>query len=263
MPDPSTIVITVGGVDITNKVLFASARFESQLGAIPGTFEMTVKDIDQTLDFTTGDEATLDIDNVRMWGGFVMNVQRQFAFPAVDTTDPGAVSARQWVLSGVDYNILFDKRVLHNPANHTSHFPFFALDQTMGELIREVLTVSFLDLDDDGLDTTTFVDDLYVPRFDANGDPDPDGTKQGSWVQQGSTWRKQMEDFAQFGAVYYIDASKNLHFHAVEETLATWGFSDVPNELPLPNAAATYGMREFENVEDATGMVNDAFVWGG
>lgn len=263
MPGGSTVVITVAGVDVTNRVMFRTARFEGQQGAVPGSAEMTLKDPAQVLSFFTGDEWTLDVDGVRLWGGYVMLVNGKFAFPAVKTTVPAAVKTRQFLLQGVDYNFLFDKRVIHNPANHLSALPFFGLDRTMGELLREDLFPDFLDLGGDGLDTTTFVDDGFVPRFDASGNPNPDGTKQGSWVQQGLYWRAQMEDFSQFGFVYYIDPSKNVHFHEVESTLAAWGFSDVPNKLALPNAAATYGMREYEDTADAAAMANDAFVWGG
>ena len=263
MPFASEIAITLGGVDITNKVLYATARFESQLGAVPGLCEFVVKDTDQTFDATTGDEIVLLLDGVPYWGGFALTIERIFAFPVVDTSDPGAVTTRQFRILGTDYNILFDKRVIHNPDDHFHHLPYFTLDQTMGDLLRNDLFANYLDISGDGLDTTTFVDDVYVPRFDANGTPDPDATKKGSWPQQGSYWRKAMDDFAQFGAVYYISGAKAVHFHEVEDTLAAWGFSDVPNNLPLPNAGATYGMREFEHVESAGAMANDAFVWGG
>jgi hypothetical protein len=263
MPSGSTVAITVAGINVTNKVLFRTARFESQLGAIPGVGELTLKDPDQELEFFTGDEWTIDVDGTRLWGGFVILVNGRFAFPAVDTTNPSQVKARQWLLQGVDYNILFDKRVIHNPSDHFHHLPFFNLDQTMGDLLRNELFALYLDLGDDGLNTTTFVDDTFVPRFDADGVPDPDATKKGSWPQQGSYWRKAMEDFAQYGTVYYIDGSKNVHFHEVEETVAPWGFSDVPNKLALPDPDATYGMREYEDIADASGMANDAFVWGG
>jgi hypothetical protein len=130
-------------------------------------------------------------------------------------------------------------------------------------LLRTELLANYLDISSDGLDTTTYVDDAYVPRFDASGNPDPNGSAAGSWPQQGSYWRKAMEDFAQFGCLYYIDADKNVHFHEAETILAGWGFSDVPNNLPLPNAAARYPMREYEDTTDAASMANDAMVWGG
>jgi hypothetical protein len=259
----SDVKIKVKGVDVTDHVLYPSARFESQLGAVPGTADMILKDMDQSLDFTTGDEWTLDVDDIRQWGGFVLNAGRIFAFPAVDTHDPGSVNSRQWHLSGVDYNILFDKRVIRNPADYFHHLPFYALDKRMGELLRDQLFALYLDISGDGLDTTTRVDDLWVPHFDVDGNPDADASKFGSWPQQGSYWRKAMDPFAQFGAVYYINAAKQIVFTDVENTVAPWRFSDVPNKLPLPNAAATYGMREFEEIEDASAMANDAFVWGG
>lgn len=262
MPTSSDIVIRVAGTDVTNYVMYQTARFESQRGALPGSFEMTLKDPDQVLDFTEGDEVTCEIDGVRMWGGFAFTVARTFAFPVVDTTTPANVKARLWKLSGLDYNILFDKRVLRNPDDYLSALPEFGLDLTMGELIRDVLP-NYLDIDDDGLDLSTDVDDTYVPRFDEDGNPDPDGSVSGSWPQQGSYWRAAMEDFAQFGTIYYLDAAKKLQFHEVEDSAAAWGFSDVPNNLPLPDASATYGMREFEEIRDAGGMANDAFVWGG
>jgi hypothetical protein len=258
----SDIAIVAAGSDITNHVLYSTARFEGQLGAVPGTAEMTVKDPDQVYDFVTGDEITLDIDGVRMWGGYIVTADQIFAFPAVDTSTPANVKVRQWKLTCIDYNVLFDKRVLRNTSNYLSHLPFFTLDKTMGELVRDVLP-GYLDVSGDGIDFDTFVDDTFVPRFDASGNPDPDATKNGSWPQQGSYWRAAMDQFAQFGVIYYIDPSKRLHLHEVEDTAAPWGFSDVPNKLPLPNASATYGMREFERTKDATAMANDAFVWGG
>jgi len=263
MRSPSTIAIKINGVDITNRVLFTSANFEGQLGAMPGLASLTVKDLDQTFDATTGDELTLDIDGTRMWGGYVLTISRIFPFPAVDSTDPASVKARQFQLKAVDYNILFDKRVIRNTADYLSSFPYFALNKTMGELLRDQLYASYLDIADDGLDTVTFVDDGFVPRFDADGNPDPDGTKRGAWPEQGSLWRKAQDDFAQFGFVYYIDASKNVHFHEVEDVAAPWGFSDVPNHHPLPDPDATIGMREYEDIEDGSAMANDAFVWGG
>lgn len=263
MPLASDISIKKNGVDITNKVLFSTARFELQQGAVPGTADLTVKDVDQTFDATTGDELTLDIDGSRQWGGYILQVARQFALPVVDTTTPSEVSARQFRLTAVDYNILFDKRVIHNPADHLHHLPYFTLDQTMGALLRNDLFANYLDISGDGLNTTTYVDNTFVPNFDANGNPVSNGSKKGSWPQQGTYWREAMEGFSKYGTIYYIDGSKNVHFHEAEDVVAGWGFSDVPNNLPLPNATATYGMREYEDIEDASAMANDALVWGG
>lgn len=262
MPVASSIEIRVAGVDVTSKVLFADCRIEAQMGAIPGTAQFTIKDEDQTFSAVTGDEVTVTLDGVLYWGGYALRIGRKFALPVVDTSTPGSVKARQFVLSCVDYNILFDKRVIHNPANHLSHLPYFTLDKKMGVLLRTVLFPNYVD-DMSGFDTTTDVDDTFVPRFDADGNPAPDASKKGSWPQQGSLLRVAMDDFAQYGTIYYIRADKKLQFHEVEDTLAEWGFSDVPNKLPVGTPGATYGMREYEDSFSAGAMANDAFVWGG
>ena len=258
----STVVIKYDGTDITTDVLFSSARFECQQNAVPGTWEFTVKDVAHTYSFVTGKEIELTIDGVKMVGGFLLQVGRGYPFSAMDTTtvDPGDTT-RYWRLRGVDYNVLFDKRVLRNTTDYLHQIPNFTGDKMDGELIKQ-LCADYLDVTE--LDTVTFVDDIRPPF---NGTPD--ATKQGAWLQQGSMWRKQMMDFTQFtGALFYIDANKNLHHHAIEDTVMRWGFSDTPNKAPITASPATYqgstiGPREINAVESGEHMVNDALVWGG
>lgn len=250
----SIVVIRVDGTDITDRILFGSASFESQMAAIPGTFQLTVKDDDQTLVFTTGDEITLDIDGTRVFGGYVTQVSQKFAFPVVDSSNASNVTARQWSLRGVDYNILFDKRTLRNTSDYYHHLGTFSAGSMAGALIRDSLT-TFLDIPS-GFDLTTEVDDVVTPNPDSVG----------AWLEQGSTWRKQMEDFARWGAVYYLNAQKKLIFKAVEESEAKWQISDKPNLYPIPSGYGykpTYGFREGEFTDDGTLIVNDALVWGG
>lgn len=264
MPSGSSVVITYDGTDITRYVLFASATFEAQLNATPGTFEFTVKDVDQTFSFITGREVTLTVDGQLIYGGYLTMVSDKFAIPVDDTTaahgGPEAVQTRQYVLRGVDYNILFDKRVLRNASNYLKQIPSFSPSRTIGDLIRNDLTQLYLDIPA-GFDTTTFVDNIGTL-------PNTSGQTKLAWMQQGTTWRKQMEDFTQFnGARWYIDAEKNLHLHALDTSEARWGFSDVPNKrLVVPGTiyqGASYGFRELDATEDGSALVNDALVWGG
>lgn len=250
----SDIVIEVEGNDITTAVLYAECSFESQMGAIPGTFQLTVKDDAQIYSFVTGDEVSLSVDGTLLYGGYVTQVSEKFAFPVVDSTTPEDVTARQWVLRGVDFNILFDKRVLRNTSNYLNHLGTFPAGSMTGALLRDNLP-TFIDIPA-GFDVTTEVDDVVT------GNP----TSVGQWKEQGSTWRSQMETFARWGAVYYINAAKFLIYKAVEDSEAHWGFSDVPNRLPIPvgyGYEPTVGFREGEFVEDGTLIVNDALVWGG
>jgi hypothetical protein len=152
----STIEITYDGVDISTSVIFASASFESQLGAVPGAFEFTVKDLGQTHSFIAGKEVTMSVDGTRYFGGFVTQVIHQLAFPVDDTVTggPGAVKTREFVLRGVDWNILFDKRVCYNKADPPSPHAVFAA--TVSDV--DILTAFFadyIDLTGDGIDTTS------------------------------------------------------------------------------------------------------------
>lgn len=260
LPSPSTIELVLDGVDITRKVLFRTARLESQQNAIPGAWQLVVKDQDHTFSAVEGQEFYAQIDGTKVYGGYLFRINRVYPMPVMDTTDPDSV-ARYWQLWGLDYNVLFSKRVLRNPANYTSQIPDFTGDQYDGELIT-IMGENYLDVSD--IDVTTFVDNIRPPF---NGTPD--STKRGAWMQQGTQWRKQMEDFTQFtGALFYIDPDKNLHHHAIEDSVKRWGFSDTPNydtitASPNEYQGATIGPREIDATESGEHFVNDAFVWGG
>jgi hypothetical protein len=254
----AVISITYNGTDITNKVLFSSASFESQLNAQPGTCSLQVLDRNQTLSFTTGKEITLSVDGQKLWGGYLTQVGRTFAFPVVDTvtSGPDTVDSRIWELRGVDYNILFDKRVVRYAAAYTAVLPTYPAGTYAGAVIRELLCPRYLDLPS-GFDYTTFVANVAVMNPSAVG---------AIVEKQGDSWRKAMEILAMHvGAIWYITPDLQLYFNNVEHSAARWGFSDVPNKRaivtggPLP----TYGFRELDALEDGTSIVNDALIWGG
>jgi len=249
----SLIVIEYDGSDISDHVLYSDAMFESQLNAQPGQFQFTVRDVDRDVSFVTGKSVTLTVDGIRMFGGYVTQVTRKFAFPVDDTSDP--VRSRQWVLRGVDYNILFDKRVLRNTANYIEQIPNLTVDTYDGDAIK-MLASTYLDVPTE-IDTETFVENITVL-------PAP-----WAWMTPGSTWRQQMDSLVLLsGAVYYIDPNGNLIWRGLEDSEAKWGFSDVPNHRsvtasPSSFQGATIGFRDMDAVEDGSFIVNDAFVWGG
>lgn len=256
----STIEILYdGATDITQDVIVAQTHFELLAGAVPGQFEFVIKDRDRSRSYVSGKEITVKVDGVPLWGGFVFSVARKFAFPVVDTSDLSKVTQRLWVLRGLDYNVLFDRRVLRNTADFLHQLPNFVSTRYDGDLIRDELTNDWLDLPDD-LNTYDYVDDVVPPY-----DPLVEGnTGVGAWLQQGSKWRDQMEDFAQFsGAVYYIlplddpPHTKALHYHALDTVASPWGFSDVPDKV------TTFGFRELDADEDGGSIINDALIWGG
>jgi len=260
MPSGSTVVIRYDATDITQYVIAESARFESQLNAVPGTFSLVVKDIAHTLSFTTGHEISIEVDGTLLYGGYIFQVHRTYPLDAMDTFDtPPEDTARYWRLDGVDYNTLFDKRVLRNPAAYTSTIPDFSNSTMDGALIRQMWS-DYIDTPA-GFDTTTYVDDIAPPKeLD---------TATGAWMTQGTKAREQMEDLAAFnGPIWYFDAAKNLHWHAIESAVKRWGFSDQPNNNTIttsPNSyqGATIGPREVDAIELGDRMVNDVLLWGG
>jgi hypothetical protein len=249
----SSVVITYNGTDITDHVMFADTRFSTSAAAQPGRAQIRCKDPNQELSFVTGKEVTLTVDSQLLWGGYVMSVDYVHAFPADDTTNPSTYQNRMFVLNCVDYNILFDKRIIHNDAD-----PFNAIlyngNPTDGTVIKSILD-DYCDIT--GFDLTTEIDDIVnVP------DEFP--------VEQGQKLRKFFEDRAlQTAGVFYVSPDKKFHWHEIEDTVYRWGFSDVPIKNDIfenPNeyqTDCTYPFREVTCTEDGTMLVTDAMVWGG
>lgn len=245
----STIVVRYNGTDISSGCLFAETTFESQMAAIPGTFRVVVSDPNHTYSFITGKEITLDVDGVRMYGGYLLNVAKEYAFPADKTTNPALTKSRRWVLTGVDYNILFEKRVQYNHTNHIkANAKVGAAGIYDGAVIRTYFTTWFDDLTGFDFTNTTNIKDVYL----YSGGYLP--------MTPGTTMKAELDNMALWGAVYYIDADKKFHWIPIQDTAAPWGFSDKPS---LADTPPTIGFRDGEMTEDASSVVNDAFVWGG
>lgn len=243
MQSPSSIAIEIDGDDVTQKVVFAESSFQSQANAIPGDYQIIVKDSDHTFSVQDGARISLTIDGSNLFGGYVKRKGRNHFFPVVDSTNPETVD-RRWVVRGPDYNALFDRRVLRNPDNYFG--PLTEPGGTIAAMVKRLYD-RFVDVPS-GLDYETYVDH--------QGDY-PAGLYNG----QGTYLRDQMDDFAQFGgAVYYIDGGFNLHFHAYEDVVSPWGFTDWRGRI---DGDKWIGFREGDYDEDGMQMVTDALVWGG
>jgi len=257
MPSPSSISIIYDGEDITNSVIFVDASLESQATAAPGTFTIRIRDKERALSFTTGREMQFAVDGVTLFGGYLTQVGRTYAFPAVDTQPISGVTQRIWELKGPDYNILFDKRVFYNKADPLTHPATWAKGTLDRPLILQMCE-DYLDLPGD-LDFDTLVEAVAAPADDVDG----------AWVPMGSYWRDQMVDFSKnTGAIFYINGAKQLVNKSVEDTEARWGFSDVPNHRAFATGdqrfqGVTIGPRDLDILEDGSAIVNDALVWGG
>lgn len=237
----ATAAITCAGTDITNNVLFESTTFTTVARGELGQFEMRVKDPNNVFAFQTGQEVSFSLNGTKVFGGYITQIGRTFAFPTTTT------GTKIWILRGADYNILFDKRVLRNTADYYTQLPSPPKDIKDGAAIKYVIT-NYTDFS--GFDTST-IDDVDFYNSDGTSD-------YVAYPQQGSTVRDLIAEPAfKSGAVFYISADKKIHYHALETVTSSWGFSDSPNN------STTFKMKDVSATEDGSYMVNDALIWGG
>ena len=82
----SPIAIEFEGTDITADAVVADTSFTSQASAQVGNASVGIRDRERTHSFTVGGELTCDIDEQRLWGGYVTQPTMKFWFPAVKTS---------------------------------------------------------------------------------------------------------------------------------------------------------------------------------
>jgi len=246
--NPSVISIKLGNTEISDRVLFAQTSFESGANPMQGSFTVTCKDPNQDFDPQNGQKIKLTIDDKPMFGGYVMEISRELMFEVDDTTDPEQVRSRKWVLTGPDYNVLFDKRVVRDPTDYLTVLRVPDDKRQLKDAVRYFCD-NYIDTPNGlGYDIESRLTEVY-------GDPD----KRALYVQQSSTWRDQMEDFANNNAVvYYIDGSFTLNVHQYASMLMPWLFVD-----SHPNGTTTIGFREGSYTNAASPIVTEALVWGG
>jgi hypothetical protein len=236
----STIAIVIDGVDRTSACMFERCSFESSFNATPGTFDITIRDPNRNLSFSTGKEISLTIDGIVMFGGYVTQVSRIHLAPAADTSDLSTYDLRAWNLRGTDYNIIFDRRVWRNTADYLSFIDLTA-DTTDGAILRDAVD-NFSDCSD----------------FSTAGIEDIATISGGDVLQQGDKLRKEFESMSFFGgAVWYINGAKVFIYTPFETVTKSWGFSDAPV------GPTQIGFRQVEAVEDGSYIENDVLIWGG
>lgn len=236
----STIAIAVDAVDQTADVIFSRSSFNTSFNATPGSFDIVIRDPHRNKSFSTGKEISLTVDGIVMFGGYVTQVSMIHLAPAADTADLAHYDLRAWNLRGVDYNIIFDRRVWRNTADYLSFIDLTA-DTTDGAILRDAID-NFSDCGD----------------FDSSGITDIATITGGDVLQQGDKLRKEFENLSLFGgAVWYINGAKKFIYISFETATKAWGFSDAPN------GTTSIGFRQVEAVEDGSFIENDVLIWGG
>lgn len=239
----SQVQVQIAGEDVTTRTLFSESSFMAQANAVPGDFTVMIKDLDHSFEVVSGSEMTLHIDGFPYFGGFVKRIGRNHFFPVEDSTVPEDV-ARKWRLRGPDFNILFDKLVLRDTDNYLRPLRTLSDEVPINRAVKHLLN--------------NFIDIPPGLGFDEHVTASAVGYGPGLYVGQGKYLRDQMEDFAQYGAFYYIDADKELHFETAAQRRSSWAFVD-----HNPNGVNRIGFREATYDEDAMQLVTDSLVWGG
>lgn len=236
----STIALVIDGVDYTDEAVFNRCSFSSNFNAVPGSFDILIRDPERTLSFSTGVEMSLTIDGIVMFGGYVRQVSMVHFAPAADTSNLSEYELRAWNLRGTDYNIIFDSRVWRDTSDYLSAIDLSAFT-TDGAILREAVD-NYADVSD----------------FDSSGIEDIATISGGDVLQQGDKLRKEFENLSYFGgAVWYANGNKEFIYIPYETATKSWGFSDAPN------GTTTIGFRQVEAVEDGSYIQNDVLIWGG
>jgi methyl-accepting chemotaxis protein len=243
--EPTVTDVLIDGSSIWDDVLFETARFESQVNGVAGTCYFRVRDEDRTKSFTPGAPLLLTINGENVWRGFVATVTRTYVFPALNVDDFGL--ARFIDITGMDINILLTKRIVFNQsagANITAPLlPAHTPDVTA---IDDLLD-DWLDLSGDGLDTSSYVENVG----------DTTWTQSGRAWEGSDTWAQAMQSIASLpAAIYYIDPDKNFVYTDVDTPTARFGLSD------QYDGVTTFGYREMEVLKDGTSLANDVLAWG-
>lgn len=236
------------GDDITEHVQFRPARFRSQANAQVGQANIRVRDREHMFApgyFHAGGTLECWIDGERQWDGWVMVVAREYAFDVDDTTVVMA-TPRFWVLTGLDRNLLFQRRHVYNQDRPTQPFPDFPEGTTDQEALLEVAN-NWLDLSGDGLDLSG------ITEIDSPGQGEP-------FVlgEIGAMWGVTFEDCSKItGGVYCIDPDRVVRYVDDQTVTAPFILSDNPAATP-----GSVGYREVDDADDGMEMANDALVWG-
>lgn len=255
--------IKVAGTDITDLVILKTAKFISQVNGAPGSFTIQVRDTGHSQVYTTGQEITVDLGADRVFGGFVTMAKRQFPLPVMKTVNKAKATPRYWNLVGVDYNILFQKRVIYDPVNPASHVFFdYALTAYDDTVIKDLITNASDLVTYDGL-SLDGVQRVAPAFYDVKGVTSGKGTANaGTPASAGYTVRDMLYSIGrETGAVFYIrplNGTPRMELDYVDVDTLT---SDlVLNDQPTgPN---DIGYQDLWITNQGSDLRNDALVWG-
>lgn len=244
-------------IDVTPNVIWADTSFTQQAKTGAGTFRLTLKG---SCSWNGGQIVLVEIDGLRQFGGYVLQVERDYFFSAVP--EP------RTTLFGTDFNILFDKLVCFNrdwtrqhrresgsgsgPYHPIPDLPKDSTDKTVIQTYCE----HYLDIPRREADPLLYevpapIALNYTDYVDAVGTPCPDTPFR---MNDMDSFRLLMANCSQFTqAVWFIDAYMNLHSHSRDTVTAPATITD---------GAGGISCRDLSIETDASMIVNDDLVWG-
>jgi len=240
-----SVEVLIGGTDYWSDIIFSTARFVSQVNASPGEAKFRVRDLDRTKSFTAGQPVILRVDGSNVWRGFIVGVNRVYIAPAFNVSDFGL--ARFIDITCVDVNILLRRRFVFKQSAPAEVLAPLYGPYTADTTAIAALFAGWLDLTGDGLDTSTYVENVG----DINADQEAR-----AW-EGGDEWGQAMASIASLpAAIYYIDPDLNFVYTDVDTPNAAYAMSD------QPDGVTSVGYREMEILMDGGGLANDVLAWG-
>lgn len=231
--------------DITADVLLSQAQFTMNSGSSPGQCQIGVKDPTNSYTFKAGQRLTLDIDGIRYWDGYAIDVSTRYGFYVVDTTK-SYERVRIWQLRGTDIGLLFSRRVIFNQSKPAAALTAFA------QMPAGTSDLSFLNVI---MAHLTIADDNITTDFHAVGSPNPD--EKGEIISIGDSWGDVMRRTAELpGAVWGMKPNRVVYYEDDSTITAPFAISDEPDDV------TSYGYSNYSWTNDASQMVNDAQIWG-
>ena len=233
-------------VDYAPHVVWSSVSFTAKVNGSVGDCSFQILDRARAFSFTFGQEMKLVIDGVVRWGGWMLRPQKTFAMSVVPRpwTQP-----RLWQIEGMDYNAIFDKRVIHD-LSHPERTWLYDPGTYDDTIINDVW--NYLDMDG----FTKDIDRVAVAILDIPGVTSRSNS--GNVASGGMTFREVMTQITRTtAAIFFCTPGKVVTYVDTDEVNSDYYLSDL--DLGIPNSVP---YREFKRREDVTSMVNDALVWG-
>jgi len=238
-----------GDTDITDGLIIDGTKFISRVNGAAGEAELRFRDDAHTQDFVVGKRLDLKVNGTYVWRGYIGRIRYEYPFKYGDVADP-LTNPRILRIDGVDINVLFIRRVVFNQDDPLTGAKVYETS-TPDYLVINELVNNWLDLSGDDIDTSTKVE----PVGSLNLEEDAVG------INPGQSWGENMKAISSLsGAMFYLNAERQLVYTDVETVDAPYVLSDQPDLVAGPDVGSGY--REASHLVDASDLVNDFLAWG-